>query len=62
MRTFVCMWTERIGELLIDGKADRGRVAEDGAKAAGHLLTMVIRGIDYMPACELEFVDVLDPC
>lgn len=60
MRTFLRMWTERIEDLLIDGRADRGRVAEDGAKVATHLLTMMIRGIDYMPPLELEFEDVLD--
>ena len=34
-------------------------MVEDGAKAADHLLRMVIRGIDYMAAAELEFEDVL---
>jgi hypothetical protein len=60
MRTHLVMWSERLGGLGDEAKADRARVAEEGAKAAAHLLGMMIRGIDYMPPVELEFEDVLD--
>lgn len=56
----VAMWTERIAELQHAGRVSRQRAAEEGAKAAEHLLTMAIRSLDYAPAVEIEFEDVLD--
>jgi hypothetical protein len=41
------------------GLLDRERAAEEGASAASHLLTMVIRSIDYCPSVEFEFEDFL---
>lgn len=60
MHTLLAMWRERLDPLISNSGADRTRVAEEGAKAASHLLRMMIRGIDYMPPVELEFCDVVD--
>lgn len=59
MRTLLSMWVERLQEIT-EKTADRERVVEEGAKAADHLLQMLLRGIDYMPPVELEFADVLE--
>ena len=56
----VGMWMRRLRALEHQGAVDRERAAEEGAKAAAHLLTMVIRSLDYAPAIELAFEDVLD--
>ena len=60
MRTMLDIWTERLPALGDRKGADAARVAEEGAAAARHLLTMVIRGIDYMPPVELEFDDIVE--
>lgn len=60
MHTHLAMWAERLEALRRREGADRERVAEEGAKAAGHLLQMLIRAVDYLPPVELEFEDVLD--
>jgi hypothetical protein len=61
MRAFIGIWVRRL-EALRDresGSIDRERAAEEGAAAAAHLLTMVIRAIDYCPSVEFEFEDFL---
>jgi len=60
------IWRRRLKPLLDpDGDrptktVDRRRAAEEGAKAAGQLLIMLIRGLDYLPPVEFEFGDLLD--
>lgn len=57
------IWVTRLQPLLapgserLPGRIDRARAAEEGAKAAGHLLNMAIRGLDYLPPVEFEFGD-----
>lgn len=54
------MWIGRLDELLRTGEGSRLLAAEEGAKAAQHLLRMCIRAIDYCPPVEFEFEDFLD--
>lgn len=61
MRTFVSIWHDRVVPLISpDGVLDRSRAAEEGRKAAQHLLQMAIRAIDYTPPIELEFGDYIE--
>ncbi|MBD3943133.1 hypothetical protein IF188_15675 [Microbacterium sp. NEAU-LLC] len=50
----------RPGSKAKDVTVDRTRAAEEGVKAASQLLTMLIRGLDYLPPVEFEFEDLLD--
>jgi hypothetical protein len=58
LRAFILLWTERL-ERLGALKLDRGMAAEEGATAADHLLTMIIRAIDYLPPVDFELVVLL---
>jgi hypothetical protein len=61
MQTLVTMWAGRLEPLRTDrGGLDAGRVAEEGVKSARHLLTMLLRALDYLPPVDLEFSDVID--
>lgn len=60
-RALLEIWHRRMQPLISSSAdVDRERAAEEGAKAADHLLTMVIRAIDYTPPGEFEFADFLD--
>ncbi|MFT4218234.1 MAG: hypothetical protein QM619_13765 [Micropruina sp.] len=60
MQTLAGMWASRIDELDDREGLSAARVAEEGVRAAKHLLGMVVRAIDYLPPIELEFADVID--
>jgi hypothetical protein len=60
MQTLVGMWASRLDELEETGGLNTARVAEEGSRAARHLLGMVLRALDYLPPVELEFADVID--
>jgi hypothetical protein len=52
------IWTKRLIDVHAEGTPlHRTRVAEEGIKAAGHVLTMCIRAIDYLPPVDLSFDD-----
>jgi hypothetical protein len=61
MNAFINVWVSRLSSLgeVSKGFLDRGRVVEDGADAAEHLLTMSIRALDYAPPTDLQFCDFL---
>src|SRR5690606_15515541 len=58
---FLRVWVTRLTALgeLPGGGVDLRRVAEEGAKAADHLLTIAIRAIDYSAPVHMEFCDYL---
>lgn len=61
LNTFIDIWGARLASWLpeMDQTVPCSRVVEDGADAAGHLLTMCIRALDYCPAVDLTFPDFL---
>ncbi|MBV6272579.1 hypothetical protein KVP09_06570 [Alcaligenaceae bacterium CGII-47] len=61
MNAFLTVWSERIRALLSTGGGliDGGRVIEEGATGAQHLLTMCLRALDYAPPTDLQFGDFL---
>jgi len=60
MGSLIDMWLHRLEGLEQAGQLDRARAAEEGAKAAAHLLGMMIRAIDYCPPVDFEYADFLD--
>ncbi len=59
-QTLLQIWLGRLRRLLESGPAPLPLAAEEGAKSAQHLLTMLIRAIDYTPPVEFEFEDFVD--
>jgi hypothetical protein len=61
LHSFVNAWAERIKGLAPHGKQTHSlaRVAEEGSDIADILVTMWIRGLDYMPPVHIEFGDAL---
>jgi hypothetical protein len=68
MQAYAAVWRQRLDRkfersVASGGRSERQvdawRIAEEGAKAAQHLLTMVIRAIDYLPPVHLQFHDFL---
>lgn len=61
LHAFVTSWANRIAGLAPAGTTihSLSRVAEEGADIAEVLVTMWIRGLDYMPPVHVEFGDAL---
>ena len=52
------IWTKRLVDVHAEGTPlHRTRVADEGIKAAGHVLSMCVRAIDYLPPVDLSFDD-----
>jgi hypothetical protein len=60
MQAMAGMWAARLEALDDRDGLDAARMAEEGQRAAEHLLGMLLRAIDYLPPVELEFPNVLD--
>jgi hypothetical protein len=60
MQALIRIWHERAEGLKQQGQLNRERAAEEGSKSASHLLSMLIRAIDYCPPVDFEFADILD--
>ena len=61
LNAFLDIWLARLAKIgpVAAGKKDRSIVRDQGARAAGHLLTMAIRALDYCPPTDLTFSDYL---
>lgn len=59
MRAFVLIWVARLQPLLQSYRSSLATsvVAEEGSTAAGNLLNIVIRAIDYMPPIDMTYPD-----
>ena len=57
MDAFLNVWVRRLRPYVRNGVLDCGRAVEEGAAAAGRLLTMCIRALDYCPPTDLQFSD-----
>ncbi|QOZ06892.1 hypothetical protein XH96_04685 [Bradyrhizobium sp. CCBAU 51765] len=61
LHAFISVWAKRIKDIAIGVNAlvPLERVAEEGADIADLMVTMWIRGLDYMPPVHVEFGDAL---
>jgi len=61
LNAFLRIWRTRLESWLpvADAEVPKDRVVEDGCDAAEHLLSMVIRALDYCPVVDLAFSDFL---
>jgi hypothetical protein len=61
LNAFLDVWLARLAKIgpISRGKKDRSIVRDEGARVAGHLLTMSIRALDYCPPTDLTFSDYL---
>jgi hypothetical protein len=61
IRTFLRIWLQRLQPLLEHKNSALARsvVAEEGSAAAGQLLRILIRAIDYMPPVDITYRDYL---
>jgi hypothetical protein len=61
LNAFLDIWLARLAKIgpIRRGKKDRSIVRDEGARVAGHLLTMSIRALDYCPPTDLTFSDYL---
>ncbi|MBM4779121.1 MAG: hypothetical protein GQE15_15555 [Archangiaceae bacterium] len=62
MEAFMQVWSERLEAYFADKRAtsmSRKRAAEEAARCADYLLTMVIRAIDYSPPVHMKFGTLL---
>jgi hypothetical protein len=61
LNAFLDIWLARLAKIgpISRGKKDRSIVRDEGARVAGHLLTMAIRALDYCPPTDLTFSDYL---
>jgi len=61
LHSFITVWAKRVQDIAADSRnlLPLQRVAEEGADIADVLVTMWIRGLDYMPPVHVEFGDAL---
>ena len=61
LNAYLSIWVQRLQPVIgIQSKlANRGRVVEEGYKAAAHLQRIAIRALDYLPPTDVTFGDFL---
>lgn len=61
LNAFLAVWMQRLEPIIgVQSKlVNRGRVVEEGCKAASHLQKISIRALDYLPPTEVTFGDFL---